>query len=137
MWIWLDETHRECFLFRLSIFGDFSFCLCIFFCFVFTFKATRWNKRTNWWRWSTPLLRVTHSEDYEQYNKREMETGKMLLYSSCLIYIYIFHSIPFLSHLKPIVTNTSFPFYFAPHSMQLFSLFLCQIVTHRRTQRAC
>lgn len=38
----------------------------------------------------------SHSEDYEQYNKSEMATGKMLLYSSCLLQMYIpFDSISF------------------------------------------
>lgn len=94
MRMWLDETHSAFFLSRFVSFfgGSLYFSLCLSFHLQSNTNVETWCRR----RWSTPLLRVTHSEDYEQYNKSEMATGKMLLYSSCLLQMYIpFDSISF------------------------------------------
>lgn len=68
--------------------------------FLSVFSPSKQHEYTN--LVSTTTMKYTiatgnsHSEDYEQYNKSEMATGKMLLYSSCLLQMYIpFDSISF------------------------------------------
>lgn len=128
-------------LIGLSFLSFFVSILGFLFSFLFcSHLQSKMNERTN--ELETMQMKYTIATgnslrmDYEQYNKREMETGKMLFYSSCTFIPYIpFDSISFT--FKAYCYEHFF--LSLPHSMQLLSSILmsdCHTHTHTQTHHA-